>query len=129
MTPQEIFDTVVAHLFAQKHRAFSNTRCVYRAGNGDKCAVGVLIPDDVYSPKMEGGNVEGLIDGRFKIPDFIYDNHELLGSLQGAHDNAGNWDSPLKLAMKLSGVAAHYGLSKTKLAPFLKPHLTWDSIK
>lgn len=31
--------------------------CAYRSPNGNKCAVGVFIPDDLYVPEMEGRGV------------------------------------------------------------------------
>lgn len=62
LTKQEAFDQMVAHLREQK--AFSIRKldiadgetipgCAYRGEGGVKCAVGCLIPDNLYSPKME----------------------------------------------------------------------------
>ncbi len=52
---QEIFNTVAEHLLTQGRQAkkADNSSCVYRSTNGDKCAIGCLIPDDRYSPKLE----------------------------------------------------------------------------
>lgn len=59
MTRQEIYDKVKAHLLAQGRRALqpgSKSACVYRAPNGDKCAAGMLIADEHYSPDLEGSS-------------------------------------------------------------------------
>lgn len=54
MDKQAIFDRVVTHLLTQKRRSVTITggvrTCMYRAPNGDMCAIGCLIPDDVYTP-------------------------------------------------------------------------------
>jgi hypothetical protein len=53
-TDQEIFDTVAKHLLAQGERAITeNGACAYRGVEGRKCAIGCLIPDEVYDPNME----------------------------------------------------------------------------
>lgn len=55
MTEQEIFDKVAEHLQKQGHRALNEDGvCVYRGKNGTKCAVGALIPDELYDSKIEG---------------------------------------------------------------------------
>lgn len=57
MTSREIFDAVKAHLLAQKRRATEDdvygSKCVFRTANGLKCAVGCLIPDELYDPILE----------------------------------------------------------------------------
>lgn len=92
MTPQKIFNTVARHLFAQGHKAIAKTKgltatnsaCVYRAYNGDKCAFGVLIRDDKYTPAMEGQGAYVVIM-RY-LPEF--EPHErLISSLQSIHDD------------------------------------------
>ena len=56
MFAQEIFDTVVEHLRRQGHRAYKEEYgCLYRLENGDKCAVGCLIPDHLYDPDEWSG--------------------------------------------------------------------------
>src|SRR5258708_26601482 len=53
LTKQEIFDTVKTHLLKQNARAISGIGCVYRTDKGLKCAAGVLIKDEFYSPAFE----------------------------------------------------------------------------
>lgn len=64
---QAVLEKVVAHLLAQRVPAVSATvfgGCRYRSPNGTKCAVGCLIPDELYTPEIEGAGVEALIFGK-----------------------------------------------------------------
>ena len=104
MTGQEIFDTVLAHL--RKQGRASRTiagGCRYRGPDGTACAVGCLIPDELYDPMIEGLGVGRIIEA--VVPDYRQDqtqellpvfarikNHigaehlPLLNELQEAHD-------------------------------------------
>lgn len=61
---QDIYNTVRTHLLTQNAKSMRPSRlpagdpqCAYRGSGGMKCAVGVLIPDEKYSPSMEGYSV------------------------------------------------------------------------
>ena len=61
MNLQEIYDTVKAHLLKQGRRASDvcGGTCYYRTKEYGsdatlKCAVGCLIPDELYDPEIEG---------------------------------------------------------------------------
>lgn len=83
---QEIFDYVVNHLYTQGKPAKDFIgNCVYRNKQGLMCAVGCLIPDDVYVKEMEGESV-GTISEIFDLPAEIYEYKEMLRNLQGVHD-------------------------------------------
>ena len=57
MNNQEVYDKVKAHLLSQGHKSLNaNGDCSYRGENGAMCAVGVLIPDDMYQSSMEGNS-------------------------------------------------------------------------
>jgi len=89
MQPQEIFDTIAAHLFTQGKPAYEG-RCVYRGDNHISCAVGYLIPEECYHPQMEGKDIEELIESYThlsdKLPAFFSQHLKLLSELQGVHD-------------------------------------------
>ena len=51
---QTVFDKVVKHLLTQKRRSEGKQGCAYRGKGGDMCAVGCLISDKAYDPKIEG---------------------------------------------------------------------------
>ena len=104
MNAQEIFDKVVAHLNKQGHRAISDTgRCVYRATNGDMCAVGCLL-GDMYVPEMDpemdtdmGHGAQSLIE-TFNLP--FADHVSLLRDLQQCHDYAADIVRELTMVAK-----------------------------
>ena len=90
-TRQEIFDIVATHLLKQNECSFNEGEgCMYRGSYGLKCAIGVLIPAELYKVSMEGGNIVEL----FRIFPHIMKNcgldindFDFLGGLQAIHDN------------------------------------------
>ena len=104
MTEQEIFDTVLAHLREQGEASTNRSgECRYRGEGGTSCAVGCLIPDELYDPMIEGLVLEQIVADC--VPDCYRSRaHELLPimdrirerlgaehlqlleELQGAHD-------------------------------------------
>jgi len=63
MTTQEYFNLLIE---TSKSGGFPATAedgtCAYRGKDGKKCAVGVIIPDDVYDVEMEGKPVYDLLE-------------------------------------------------------------------
>lgn len=63
MERQEAFEKAVRGLAGQGwERSVTTqegpyTQCCYRGDGGRKCAIGHLIPDEDYSPRMEGGAI------------------------------------------------------------------------
>ncbi len=99
MNKTEIFTTVATHLIKQNAKASpveNDQGCAYRGVNGTMCAVGCLIPDEMYDPLMEGKIVQALLGNQYKgykVPDYFEEHQELLGDLQFVHDcmNVGDW--------------------------------------
>lgn len=118
MSLQEIFDTVASHLLTQNQRSvgywvkcedseesfFNDTSCAYRGQNGLKCAVGVLISDQDYSPQIEGESIRCLM-GTYQ-PNLDHLKREVIRTLQFIHDN----HSPKDWGAKLKHVAKTYNL-------------------
>lgn len=114
MDPQKIFDTVVQHLAKQGKRSYNDNiiGCAYRAPGGLSCAVGCLIPDDLYDPKMdrEATDYGSLIESFPEIEEYFgTDNNQLLIDLQGIHDVSQARDS---LITEISLVAKEHGLNR-----------------
>lgn len=105
MTHQEIFDKVVLHLINQRYPAMSEDgECQYRDalvdGTVRRCAVGIWIPDEDYTPDLEGFTIPDLTNpnevicdteamilsilGKQGIPDSAI---PLLAALQNDHDH------------------------------------------
>ena len=93
LTDQQAFDTTLAHLRKQRVRSAYGTTCRYRdCGDGsDKsvrmCAVGCLIPNAEYDPKMDARNlsVYRLLE-EFPVPTLQGLDKRLLHAMQRAHD-------------------------------------------
>lgn len=82
--PQQVYDTVARHIIAQKTAAVSGYTCRYRTPHGRKCAIGCLIPDDMYDPRMEGYGIRHFMQ---EFPGVLPPvDSDLLEALQSAHD-------------------------------------------
>lgn len=58
-TDIEIFNIVKEHLLDQDAKSMnSDNSCAYRNKTGLKCAIGVLIKDEFYHPRLEGNTPE-----------------------------------------------------------------------
>lgn len=85
MTGQEIFDKVAKHLLTQNAQSMGIMGCAYRGDNGLQCAVGCLIPDELYRPEFEGKTAHFLGRG---LQDTLWglENQGLVEALQHVHD-------------------------------------------
>lgn len=98
---QKTFDKVAAHLLTQNQKAITvDGRCKYRTDDGLKCAVGCLIPDDVYGPLLEDKSILYLLTAYPELKDIPEINGfaMFLTELQHIHDNyrVEEWYSQLK---------------------------------
>ena len=116
-TRQETFDTVARALVKQGQPALNpGGWCSYRGVGGMRCAVGHLIPDELYSRNMEH---VGASDGR--VAHVLVDlGHDvaLCKALQVAHDlvrrdTHAMWVEAWALSMR--GVAELFKLSTSVL--------------
>lgn len=130
MTRQEIFDKVARHLLTQGQRAETEGGdCVYRAEDGTKCAVGCLIPDELYDPEFEGllishifGDQAGSLPERAQekgrqLSRLLGDHFPLLKELQEVHDE----DEPDEWKIALRQVASSFGLDTKVLDKIPSP--------
>lgn len=88
-TNQETFDTVARHLLTQAEKAIRTgtlDECAYRGDRGLRCAVGCLLPDDLYDPSMEGQSCFKGSDVGAIMQRLGYDPG-LLELLQAIHDS------------------------------------------
>ena len=82
----EIVETVTKHLLAQgkKSKESEGTKCLYRGPNGLQCAIGCLIPDDMYKSWFDD---QGYIDMTIAAAANISpDDIDLARRLQKIHD-------------------------------------------
>ena len=94
MSINEIFYKVEKHLLKQNEQAIgSSTVCKYRTDSGLSCAVGCLIPDEIYSSKIEGGDITDLPANiltpliGLQYTEGWSEKLHLLEKLQAMHDN------------------------------------------
>lgn len=126
---QETWDTfkkVKKHLLTQKQKSQSphvfTDKCQYRGNNNTSCAIGCLIPDEIYSHDMEFNTFDNLYNKFYEsVKSYlsplyikvIFNNEELyLGSLlQNIHDyhDVEEWESILnKLESQLIVINVNY---------------------
>jgi len=125
MKPQEIFDAASVHLMGMNGPSLdeNNDACVYRGYdddceyNGQKCAVGLFIADEHYSPDLEGQGITGsqsvadAVAASWGQDDLTEDQLMLLADLQDAHDHGTRgrvWSNYIIAA--LDGVATKHHL-------------------
>jgi len=114
MTPQQIYDKVVAHLSTQGKRSVDDRYCRYHSEDGLMCAVGVLIDKDDYFPEIDQGNktIKGLVQQyEDKFPEWMSENLGLLSELQSVHDRQYLWEDGQKMLDTLTDVAEAYNVS------------------
>lgn len=128
LTDQQIYDTVVTHLWTQNARSVApeGYSCrYYDKATGNKCAVGCLIPTELYSWKLEGRGVRTLKFSHEsecrKVAKFLgvtISNTKtfLLVELQGFHDEVfkplpASDTQLLGMINSLTSIADSYGLS------------------
>lgn len=98
---QEVFNTVYTKLREQGKRSIvlegTRQRCMYRGEGGTRCAIGHLIPDELYSEELEGQTVgqicsdpekANIVEVLNKVFGEITElDIHFLNALQFAHDN------------------------------------------
>ena len=112
MTDQTMFDTVVTHLLTQNSVSMNDTgTCVYRGPDNKRCAIGCIIPDEMYTVDLEGKEVKILVNNSFLSTDLtsylLQFNTNLLIRLQQVHDA----HNPKSWYTELEKVAAQFNLN------------------
>lgn len=111
LSKQEVFNKVALHLLKQFTKSVeleTSNSCMYRGHKGNKCAVGALIPDEMYREEMEW-HTSGQLLACFPQLQSLFKDDELfiimdmLTFCQWIHDEFApdQWyDQILKLAEK-----------------------------
>lgn len=119
MTKQEIFDKVAVHLLTQKEPSLDEKGdCMYRGADGSAmCAVGCLIPDELYSDEMEDVRVRQSTRVQEALSFVGIDTQDeavlsLLDELQLIHDGI----QPRYWESRLISLASDYSLSSDSVS-------------
>ena len=93
LTKTEIINKAFDGIIKQGRKSlasYSDTRCLYRGVEGTKCAVGQLIPDELYDGDMEEIAITEEGSALWKALEGVgcnYDSHmDLLKNIQKVHD-------------------------------------------
>lgn len=111
MNEQETFNKVRDHLLKQKCKARDNERvCMYRAPDGKMCAVGCLIPDELYKEGMEGRTFDMLMEGFPELESIFPLERSFYAELQYIHDDScsDEWEKLLRSFAERRGLI--YGM-------------------
>lgn len=103
----ELIEYVIDGLVAQQDFAWSDALriCRYRDEQGNKCAIGLLIPDELYDVAIEGGGVLDVL-AHLKIRDVPMSMIEIASTLQRMHDSAAERRTAPGLTLEMLLVAA-----------------------
>lgn len=96
---QTLLNQAVRGIFKQRKQAIiQSIGCSYKNEEGDRCAVGQLIPKKKYKETMEGLPPEdALVLSGIISEDDRYAKESFLGDLQFAHDVCGqSYDKPAR---------------------------------
>jgi len=90
MEPQEIYNQVKKHLLKQNEKSTNDGYCVYRSEKGLKCAIGGILPDDLYHESMDKmmDSIIGIMSNFPRVKEYFgRGNENLLRELQIIHDD------------------------------------------
>jgi hypothetical protein len=107
MSEQETFDIVARHLLTQGCKSYGDYEyglSMYRNLDGMKCAVGALIPDDMYDLGIEGLRADKPAISRILLK--LGHNVALCRELQIIHDHfcTMEWHDKLRLLAEQHGL-------------------------
>ena len=110
LTRQDIFNIAANGLLKQGKQSASGDKCLYRGPDGLKCAIGMLIPDELYEDAFEGNSAskpsvrKALV--KAGVPNTV-GYKDFLDNLQDVHDDhqTGDWEC------ELVNFAHHYDLN------------------
>lgn len=125
---QDIFDYVAEKLMEQGEKSISWEQevCQYRQEHSDKmlkCAIGWLIPDELYNPGFEdhGGGLEyvlntlGVTTRDVDDDTYFTERYLFFRELQECHDNTPEDEFRTGLWNEMSKLANKFNLDKTHL--------------
>lgn len=115
-TTQELFDRIIDHFVKQGHRAINSADdCMYRAPNGDMCAIGCLISDEAYTPDLEQKPTSAeSVQAALKASGVDAAHRtRFFDHMQFAHDNS---DHAMELRDRLRQAADEYDLNDAKVS-------------
>ena len=104
MDNQEFFDKATSGFLKQGVLSVDKTgECVYRCDDGRRCAVGFVVPDELYRFEFEGHAIETLIAEREDVEAFFSKVTALFAvEIQRCHDSIDISRDPMETDAELS---------------------------
>lgn len=98
-----------------EQRGALSPKCLYRADNGNKCAVGHLIPDALYVPELENVAISDPSAVMTRVLNELFPGHdklflEFLCEMQVAHDSVLKNNGINDWCGRMGEIADNYGL-------------------
>lgn len=111
----QIIIYVGVNMLKQGRRSEKNQfECAFRGDDGTKCAIGFLIPDEIYKPELEACSSAAELIERLKFPNPLGGRKSLLNELQQIHDKTSSWH------LELERLATHCGCRDEVLEAFIE---------
>lgn len=109
---QWMFTTIWKHFVVNKNKRGINANgyCVYRDPSGCRCILGVVMPDEVYDPSMEGWTFSAFSEANLDRMRLFFDTDRdstFLKALQQTHDELADGED---LESGLRYIAKEYAL-------------------
>jgi hypothetical protein len=120
MTKQQIAEGIYDWFFVKGNpRSTKGSWCVYRGDTENhRCAVGCLLPNELYSPEMENLSIDDVCTKFPKVEEhFGSENTPFLGSCQYWHDSRSKWE--------IIGIFQDHGIDTSKM-PLLTSDARWS---
>lgn len=124
MNNQQAFTTAIRGVLMQGRKSTETNTCLYRGPNNLRCGVGHLIPDNLFSDKIEGLNISSMLRANYMYDEeliavksrlrqhFKDVSPELLDDIQRWHDRLPeNFDEHIDhINTEISYIAFNYNL-------------------
>lgn len=120
MNKQEIFDKVYKAILAQGQKSLRtfpdrDPSCAYRDPQGRKCAIGHLIPDELYQKEMEDMTIYGVLQEFPELKEFLDvqcdEDRKFLFLLQYCHDRPSDENFIEDFKEGMTTLATKHGLN------------------
>jgi hypothetical protein len=111
MDTQEAYELMRAWLTRPGAAISLDSVCMYRSSDGNRCAVGCLIPDNLYDDSIEGGTVVSWVHKENNLWKYFTNvDFDFLIEAQILHDLMQNWSTGKFNVQALDKLAIEFGL-------------------
>lgn len=126
MSPQEAFNRVWDWFIIQRKPRSASVKevCLYRSGTS-KCAVGVLIPDEMYHIDMEYMEITTLLNSFPAFKEYLGAAKDIATAMQLCHDISSTGEFHLQMMKGMMHLVNDFKLEIHQHTPFSAYHTVW----